>query len=64
MEHHTLSIDEKENLYLDEMKLRNVEKYILSHSATEEAEVTITMAVKVGTVGKEIISQEEIINYC
>lgn len=54
MERQILSIDDKENLYLDGMKLRNVEKYVLSHSAPDEAEVTITLVVKVGQVGYEL----------
>lgn len=54
MERQILSIDDKENLYLDGMKLRDVEKYVLSHSAPDEAEVTITLVVKVGQVGYEL----------
>ena len=54
MERNTVLIDNNEKIYLDGLELKHVEEYVLSHSASNEAELTITLTVNVGQVGYEL----------
>lgn len=49
----TVSINEMEQIFLDGEPIENVVKYTLEHSAGEAAELTVTIAVKVGRVAFE-----------
>lgn len=48
-----VSINEKEQIFLDGEELINVKGYSLRHSAGEPAEFTVTMDVIVGQVASE-----------
>lgn len=48
-----LTIDSAEHIFLDGELMEDVTRYTLEHSAGEEAELTLTMKVKVGPVASE-----------